>query len=187
MLLGTKLQRNERTLFIWLCRHKAVSDRSGIRRVSAGNADGSSIMIACAKRSPKGTCQRRVREHASADGESKAATEPHEYKDTHTHTHMQGCIHAHRHGGGPDTHTLALTEDAMVNQASRPQAREHPNTAGRAKAARNILRRNPPAIGDPSFLLTPGQGTHAIQRPNGCPRSLVCQRREQAAEGRKQL
>ena len=89
MLLRTKLQRNEHMLFIWLCRHKAVSDRIGMRRVSAGNADGSSIMIACAKRSPKGTCQRRVREHASADGESKAATEPHEYTDTHTHTHAR--------------------------------------------------------------------------------------------------
>ena len=93
MLLGTKLQRNERMLFIWLCRHKAVSDRIGMRRVSAGNADGSSIMIACAKRSPKGTCQRRVREHASADGESKAVTEPHEYTDTHTHTHTHARLH----------------------------------------------------------------------------------------------
>ena len=104
MLLGTKLQRNERMLFIWLCRHKAVSDRIGMRRVSAGNADGSSIMIACAKRSPKGTCQRRVREHASADGEGKAATEPHEYTDRHTHTCKAAYMHTDTEADQTRTH-----------------------------------------------------------------------------------
>ena len=96
MLLGTELQRNARTgmLFIWLCRHRALSDRIGMRRVSAGNADGSSIMIACAKRSPeKGYMPKKVREHASADGEGKAATEPRECTARHTHTYKAAYMH----------------------------------------------------------------------------------------------
>ena len=97
MLLGTKLHRNERMLFIWLCRHKAVSDRIGMRRVSAGNADGSSIMIACAKRSPKGTCQRRcgntrVRMVRARRRQSHMNTQT----DTHTHARLHTCTQTRR-------------------------------------------------------------------------------------------